>query len=140
MQQVSSIALELQQFSATSIHLMRLAAGMGVYYMGQMLQTVTKKNHLTIWSERVRACRSSGLTVKDWCAENEIIPNTYYRWQKKVFDAACQEQSQFYEVPLSVTKSAAVASIEINGVTVKVYHGADEETIRSVLQAIGHAE
>ena len=108
--------------------------------MNQTLQTVTGQNNLAIWVERVRACRSSGLTVKNWCAKNGIVPNTYFRWQKKVINATCQEQSRFYELPMSVPSDTAVASIEINGVTVKVFHGADEETIRSVLQAMRYAE
>ena len=104
--------------------------------MEQTLQTSTSQNNLAIWAERVRACRSSGLPVKTWCAENGIVPNTYFRWQKKVFNASCPEQGQFYEVSLSVPREAAVANIEINGVTAKVFHGADEETIRSILLAM----
>ena len=104
--------------------------------MEQTLQTVTGQNNLAIWAERVRACRSSGLPVKSWCAENGIVPNTYFRWQKKVFNASCSEQGQFYEVPLSSSREAAIASIEINGTAVKIFHGADEETIRSVLLAM----
>jgi hypothetical protein len=104
--------------------------------MEQTLQTVTGQNSLAVWAERVRACRSSGLAVKTWCAENGIVPNTYFRWQKKVFNAACQEQGEFYEVPMSAPRNMAVVSIEVNGVTAKVFHGADEETIRSVLLAM----
>ena len=108
----------------------------GIIYMEQTLQTVTGQNSLAIWAERVRACRSSGLAVKTWCAENGIVPNTYFRWQKKVFNAACLEQGEFYEVPLTAPRSMAVVSVEVNGITAKVFHGADEETIRSVLLAM----
>ncbi len=37
---------------------------------------------IPIWQERVRSCRSSGLTVKAWCAENGITKQTYYAWEK----------------------------------------------------------
>ena len=104
--------------------------------MEKSLQAMTRQNNLAIWTERVQACRSSGLPVKTWCAENGIVPNTYFRWQKKVFDVASTEQGQFYEVPISVHKGKAVVSIEINGVTAQVLPGADEETIRSVLLAM----
>ena len=98
--------MELQQLSATSIHLMKLAAEMGVLlHMEQTLQSVTRQNDLALWAERVQDCRSSGLSVKAWCAENGIVPNMYFRWQKKVFNAVCPEQSQFYEVPMKMMNS-----------------------------------
>ena len=37
---------------------------------------------LSEWSERVRACRSSGKQVKAWCEENEINIKSYYRWEQ----------------------------------------------------------
>ena len=56
--------------------------------MEQALRTAMSQNNLAIWAERARVCRSSGLPVKSWCAENGIVPNTYFRWQKKVFNAS----------------------------------------------------
>jgi len=34
------------------------------------------------WQERIRICRSSGMGVTRWCAENKISPKTYYRWER----------------------------------------------------------
>jgi hypothetical protein len=34
------------------------------------------------WSEKVRACRSSGLSVKKWCEQNNVCSKTYYRWER----------------------------------------------------------
>jgi len=104
--------------------------------MEQTLQSVTRQNDLALWAERVQACRSSGLSVKAWCAENGIVPNTYFRWQKKVFNAMYPEQSQFYEVPMKMMYGKASVSIEVNGMTAQVFHGADEETIRVALLAM----
>ena len=104
--------------------------------MKQSLQSVTRQNDLALWAERVQACRSSGLSVKAWCAENGIVPNTYFRWQKKVFNAMYPEQSRFYEVPMKMMNGKAAVSIEVNGMTAQVFHGADEETIRVVLLAM----
>ena len=104
--------------------------------MEQTLQTVTGQNNLAIWAAHVRACRTSGLTVKNWCAENGIVPNTYYRWQKKVFDAMEQETGQFYEVPMSQGGKRSQVSIEVNGMTAHICSGADMETILAALQAM----
>ena len=37
---------------------------------------------LAEWSEKVQACRSSGLTVKEWCEQNHVCAKTYYTWER----------------------------------------------------------
>ena len=37
---------------------------------------------LSEWSGRIRACRSSGKQVKNWCEENGINIKSYYRWER----------------------------------------------------------
>ena len=104
--------------------------------MEQGLQKMRRESNLAIWAERVEACRSSGLTIRRWCEENGVAPNTYYRWQKKVYDAVFPDQGQFYEVPVSKPSAGIAMTIEIGGITVNVRHGADEATILAALRAI----
>ena len=40
---------------------------------------------LAEWKMLVVQCRSSGLSVKQWCAENSRDPSTYYRWEREIF-------------------------------------------------------
>ena len=54
---------------------------MGVFFLGSELQTMNGQNKPALWAERVSACRSSDLSVRDWCKENDICEQTYYRWQ-----------------------------------------------------------
>ena len=44
------------------------------------------------WAEMVRECRSSGLTVKDWCMNNGINIKTYYYRLKRVRDFICDNK------------------------------------------------
>lgn len=37
------------------------------------------------WKQRIMACRASGLTVRQWCAQNNFSASTYYRWEREVF-------------------------------------------------------
>ena len=37
------------------------------------------------WKQRIMDCRSSGLTVKQWCAAYGGNPSTYYRWERELF-------------------------------------------------------
>lgn len=104
--------------------------------MEKRLQSLQRENNLACWAQRIEECSSGGLTVRQWCSENGIAPNTYYWWQKRVYEAVRAEQEQFYEVPIARPSGGIAVSIEMNGVTADVRHGADEETIIAVLRAI----
>ena len=37
-----------------------------------------------IWKQRIIECRSSGLSVKEWCKERGLDFTTYYHWERKI--------------------------------------------------------
>lgn len=41
-------------------------------------------NQLEIWKERIREREKSGLSIKEWCIQNQINQRVYYYWQKKL--------------------------------------------------------
>ena len=43
------------------------------------------------WSGRIAECRTSGKSVKAWCAEQGITIKTYYYWEKKFVTEATQQ-------------------------------------------------
>ena len=45
----------------------------------------------TEWQERIRTCRSSGLSVTRWCEENQISAKTYYRWERICLAEAAEQ-------------------------------------------------
>ena len=46
------------------------------------VRAIKHATKLSEWSERIRACRSSGIPVKTWCEENGINVKSYYRWER----------------------------------------------------------
>lgn len=46
------------------------------------VRAIKHATKLSEWSERIRACRSSGIAVKNWCEENGINIKSYYRWER----------------------------------------------------------
>ena len=48
---------------------------------------VSKQYKLQQWSELIQDCKSSGLTVEDWCAENGFEKHQYYYRLRKVREA-----------------------------------------------------
>ena len=37
-----------------------------------------------IWKQRIIECRSSGMSVKEWCKEHGLDFTTYYCWERKI--------------------------------------------------------
>jgi len=102
------------------------------------LQRANHHHRLIEWSWRVESCRSSGLTVGQWCQKNGIAVSTYFSWQKKVFQPLKETQEvTFAEVPVmeGPQPSGRVAvAMEVNGMWIRVYEGADTATQQAILQ------
>ena len=110
------------------------------------------------WRERVRECRSSGLSVKEWCAGHGINKATYYRWEREILGrtkntlATVEEnrgtggEARFVELPDTGRKRnraerdrRIVAEVETAKGTIRFYDGADVEMIRALWE-VCHAE
>ena len=57
---------------------------------------IKRAAQIPIWQERIKACRSSGMTVKAWCKENGFTKQTYYAWEK-----LCLQRAHNENVPTS---------------------------------------
>ena len=118
-----------------------LSAERGYFFiMSTELQQLNGQNKVTLWAERISACRNSGLSVKTWCKENGVCEQTYYKWQKKLFTMAkAQQKLQFAEVtPAMETNSDCqiAMSIHAGGITANIHNGADSTTVERVLQIL----
>ena len=80
--------------------------------------TSTELKHrvkLQEWAARIQDCRSSGLSVRAWCRQEEINAATYYRWERELLALAetepCSSVSavRFAELPAPKRGSCNVA-------------------------------
>ena len=111
----------------------------GVFFVGKDLQTLNGQNKLALWAGRISECRNSGQNVKAWCRENGVCEQTYYKWQKRLFEMAqAQQEVQFAEVtpaqPLCCRNVAI--TIHIAGVEADIHSGADAATVETVLRIL----
>ena len=86
---------------------------------------------------RITECRNSGLSVREWCEANHLCTQTYYRWQKRLFELAqAQQEVQFAEVtPVQPVRSGNVAvTVRIAGAEADICNGADAATVETVLR------
>ena len=112
----------------------------GVFFMGKDLQTLNGQNKLALWAGRISECRSSGQNVKAWCRENGVCEQTYYKWQKRLFEMAqTQQEIQFAEVTpvMSGSGNGQIAlSIHADGIAADIHNGADPATVEAVLHIL----
>ena len=52
---------------------------------------IAKELRLSHWAGIIRERKHSGLSVIEWCKNNDISQKTYYYWQRKVREAMCEE-------------------------------------------------
>jgi len=75
---------------------------------------------LSKWTPIVQQCRTSGITVKAWCQENNIDQKQFFYWQRRIREELCTSvQTQEEE------QTKVFAPLQING--------CNKETSRSAL-------
>lgn len=108
------------------------------------------------WLSLIRECRSSGLTVIDWCNQNGVSIKGYYYWIAKFRKRALEDlprmtkhQSlatniELTEVPLPAkpiseilpADTATPALVRCGNVTIEVNNSASPELIDSIIKAV----
>ena len=107
--------------------------------MSSELREITAQNKLAEWAGKITACRNSGQPVKIWCRENGICEQTYYKWQRRLFEMAqAQQEVRFAEVtPVTATRSGGIAvTVRISGNEADIHSGADAATVETVLRIL----
>lgn len=93
------------------------------------LIVATHDYNLTLWANRIKECRTSGLTVNKWYEQNNIGLKNYYYWMRKIkreaFDALSAERK---EIPSTIDSTAPVFS--------KISLSADNRTISTAAVTI----
>ena len=98
------------------------------------------------WAARIQDCRSSGLSVRAWCRQEEINAATYYRWERELLALAetepCSSVSavRFAELPAPKRGSRNVAersaTLHIGNASLDIYPGCDTEQLKMLVELL----
>jgi hypothetical protein len=112
------------------------------------------KNHYSLqkWSSIIQECTSSGLPVRHWCQQNDILEGSYYYWLRKIriktletFPAVTtgntiqslhQENAVFARLSVPQRTMTADVSLSVNGMDIGFNNTATPELIHSVFLEI----
>lgn len=121
------------------------------------MSKVKHELRLKQWEQLINQCAESGMTVKSWCAENNISKDAYYYWLKLVRERAVDQLPEVVKESLPLENHAdditfkklevqspvpglqPAVLVHINGATVEVPNGANPETVEAVLLALKSA-
>jgi hypothetical protein len=107
--------------------------------MEKGLKILGKTQRMTEWAQRVSECRSSGLTVRNWCEQHEINEKTYYYWQRKVWESISDPGNiRFVQIPAEAASAGqnTAVRIRINGAEAEICAGTDAATIEAVCRSL----
>ena len=103
------------------------------------IMEIKNKIRISEWSDMVRTCRSSGLTVQQWCNSNGINIKTYYYRLRKVREALCEDTHDIVQIPITNVNAVSVTpSIKINAgnLNVELPDTIPAATLRSVIEVL----
>lgn len=108
--------------------------------------------HMQEWAKLIEARQDSGLSIKEWCQQNNLPESKYYYYLKKLRLFACEslpserrEGPQFALVPNHARVSNPVVTggnikITLSNAVVEIGHGADEAQVKFTLEVLLNAQ
>lgn len=109
---------------------------------------VKQSLHKEKWIALIKDCQSSGMTIRDWCKQNDIKEQTYYRNLQKLRSEICEQlpvavskpekpvvfQPLQVGTPIPDVKPAVI--IRRGDTTIEINSNASKETVEAVLIAL----
>lgn len=113
------------------------------------MRTIRHQVDVQEWQKRILARNASGLSVRRWCADNQIQESRYYYWlhvlRSEELTAIQKPANMFAEIRLQDSKqehnnhmSAGIcAVIRGPGLCLEIYNGADAVTLEVTMRTLG---
>lgn len=87
------------------------------------------------WKDKIRQQRESGLSIEEWCRQNQITSHIFHYWKNRLMPKAELSRSCFTELSEDQGQSTGV-TMEYKGVRILIDRSFDPATLRSCLAAL----
>lgn len=97
------------------------------------------------WGMAIQDCRSSGLSVREWCRQRGVTSTTYYRWEREVLSGISRKNTEirptvaFAELPAPQTLrnvSERTATINIGNGSIDLYQEMGPELLGTLVELL----
>ena len=114
--------------------------------------------HLQEWTVRFADQKASGLTVRQWCEQNNFSFHTYNYWKHLLKEEvvsqvlpdivplsvpAASDSDHSLEIPKpeirSIRSNDPTVKIQINGISIEIDSSVSEEFLSKLIKAVCHA-
>ncbi|KKB41124.1 IS66 family insertion sequence element accessory protein TnpA [Bacillus thermotolerans] len=99
-----------------------------------------KKEELrSLWKERIQAYRESGLTARQWCAENGVSTHRLYYWLRRPNSAASAPASPSEWMRFDVTdgpEDKASLTIKVGVCEIEIKEPLNEKLLLDVIRVL----
>ena len=113
---------------------------------GMTSAELKRRVKLQEWAARIEDCRSSGLSVRAWCRQEEINAATYYRWERELLTGVRRNGTPpstavtFAELPAPMQVSRNVversATLHIGNASLDIYPWCDTEQLKMLVELL----
>ena len=102
-----------------------------------MIARIKSKVKCDEWQEQVNSQITSGLTVKEWCRQNNVNAKTYYYHLRRVREKLCEDHSQQI-VPIRAPEPVKSSEIHIekNGLNITLPSDISGETLAALVREL----
>ena len=93
----------------------------------------------------IQECRSSGLSVREWCRQRGVTSTTYYRWEREVLSSICGKDAirhpgtEFVELPAPQqfrNVSERTATLNIGNGSIDLYQKVEPDLLRTLVELL----
>lgn len=97
------------------------------------------------WGLAVQDCRSSSLSVREWCRQHSVTPTTYYRWEREVLSGIHRKETErhsgatFVELPAQQALRnipERTATLNIGSSSIDLYQEIRPELLRVLVELL----
>ena len=96
------------------------------------------------WCDIISRCKSSGMSVRKWCAENNLSPSSYKYWNTRLNkpESNCTQWAEI-AMPVTEEKSTSITpqkqtsfTICMMDISVKIEKGFDRDALAELLTVL----
>jgi len=91
----------------------------------------TTTSKATVWQERIREQKESGLSIASWCKANQLSPESFAYWKRRLFRLS---RSSFVE--LKDLSSTHGIRLEYHNIQIHLEKHFDAETLAQVIKIL----
>ena len=115
------------------------------------VQKISQNVRLQEWMQRIKESQESGLSINEWCRQNDIQTGSYYYWLNKIRNIACEYAQESNETSLvkvaiesqrsepsntNVVSNDTVAVLVKNGIRIELTNSISKELLKIIMDTL----